>query len=515
MPNRRGWTLALTCAAIFMLVLDTTIVAVALSDMQRDLNASLASLQWVVDGYTLPLAAFLLPTASLGDRIGRRPLFMAGLAVFTVSSMACALAPTSAALGVFRAVQGLGGAALFGVAVPLIADVYPAGRARDLAIGVFGAFSGAAVAVGPLAGGVLTELFGWRAIFWLNVPIGGAALALSGWALARTGRGTRGPLKLDWAGMALCTSSLFLLVLGCIEGPSWGWAHPRTVTVFAGAALGCALFVLVELRVSDPMMDLRLFLAPHYTAGAAVGFVLQATLVASTTYLSLYVQNVLGFSALDTGLRFLPFSLAAFASAALVAPLLARVRAAWLVGGTAAGAALGLELIAFGPAAHYSELLPGFVVCGIALGTGTTVLNRVTVTGIAKDRVGAASGTGVALRQAGVTIGVAVLGIIYHYVAREQVRSELGALDDSAADLVADSVAAGSGTQAAAVVPPGPLRDTVTDAAARASVAGLDGVLHSGAALAALTALVAFTVLLRRPGHRVEEAAAEPTTASR
>ena len=469
--QRRVWTLGLVCVAIFMLVLDITIVAVALPEIQTGLRADLPSLQWVVGAYTLALAVFLLTGATLGDRIGRAPLFVAGITVFTGFSAACGLAPNVVSLDVFRGLQGIGGAVLFGIAVPLITDAYPPGRERDLALGVFGAVSGSAVAVGPLLGGLLTDLMGWRSIFWINVPIGLALLALCGPGLVRR-RGERSR-SIDWAGTVLVTGALCLLVLACIQGSQLGWGSPLIVGSFAGSALLGAAFVGWELRAVDPMVDLRIFADRRYSAGALVGFGLQATLVAALNYLSLYAQNVLRYSPLDTGLRILPLSVTAFAAAALVAPLLARVPAVWLVGGTAATAAAGMELLAhLSATSSFPDLLPGLLIGGVGIGMGATVLNRVAVTGVSDERTGMSSGAATAVRQVGLAVGVGVLGIVFQHVVQQR-------------------LSAGR-------------------AAAAATADALNWVMQAGAAFAAATAVVAVLTLMpvrRRPGRPAPEIA--------
>src|SRR5246127_3551460 len=250
--SRQRWTLALVCTAVFMLLLDITIVSVALPSIQRDLRATLPDLQWVSAAYALVLAVLLLPAATLGDRLGRRRLFLAGLVIFTAGSLACALAPTAMALQLFRALQGVGGAVLFATATPLL-------RAE---------FSGAALAIGPLAGGVLTDTLGWRSIFFVNLPIGVAAFA-GGVARLRESRNPAGG-RADWVGTALVTVALTVLMFALIRGNALGWASPAIVALLAAAVVAFAGFVVYELRVAAaPLADLRLFARRSF---AATGF---------------------------------------------------------------------------------------------------------------------------------------------------------------------------------------------------------------------------------------------------
>src|ERR1700758_4730795 len=255
--SRQRWTLVLVCTAAFMLLLDITIVSVALPSIQRDLHASLPDLQWVSAAYALVLAVLLLPAATLGDRLGRRRLFLIGLVIFTAGSLACALAPTAMALQLFRALQGVGGAVLFASATPLLRAEF-SGAALARALGVFGATIGAASAVGPLAGGVLTDTLGWRSIFLVNLPIGVAAFAV-GVARLRESRNPAGG-RADWVDTALLIGELTALMFALVRGNGLGWASPTIVALFATAAAAFAGFVIYELRIAaSPMADLHLF----------------------------------------------------------------------------------------------------------------------------------------------------------------------------------------------------------------------------------------------------------------
>jgi MFS family permease len=268
--SRQRWTLVLVCTAAFMLLLDITIVSVALPSIQRDLRASLPDLQWVSAAYALVLAVLLLPAATLGDRLGRRRLFLAGLVIFTAGSLACALAWTALALELFRALQGVGGAVLFATATPLLRAEF-SGAALARALGVFGATLGGATAIGPLAGGVLTDTLGWRSIFFVNLPIGVAAFA-GGVTRLRESRNPAGG-RADWAGTALITGALTALMFALICGNALGWGSAVIVALLAAAAVASAGFVFYELRIAAaPMADLRLFARRSFAATGFVAF---------------------------------------------------------------------------------------------------------------------------------------------------------------------------------------------------------------------------------------------------
>src|SRR4051812_27428961 len=290
--SRQRWTLVLVCTAAFMLLLDLTVVGVALPSIQRELKASLADLQWVSAAYALVLAVLLLPAATVGDRRGRRRLFLVGMVVFTLGALACALATTALGLELFRALQGVGGAGLFATPTPLLRAEF-SGAALARALGAFGATLGGASALGPLVGGVLTDTLGWRSIFFVNLPIGVAAF-VAGAARLRESRGPTGS-RADWVGTALITAALTALMFGLIRGNALGWGSPAIVALLATAAVAFALFVTYELRfAAAPMADLRLFRRRGFAVAAFVAFAISATVIGMIAYTSLYMQNTLG-----------------------------------------------------------------------------------------------------------------------------------------------------------------------------------------------------------------------------
>src|SRR3954454_24319502 len=301
-----------------MLLLDITVVNVALPDIQKDLNTNLTGLQWVVDAYTLLLSAFALTMGTLADRFGRRRLFIIGVGVFTFASLLCGLATSATFLHLARGLQGIGGAAMFATSLALIAQEFQ-GPERGTAIAAWGATIGFAVAVGPLVGGALTDGFGWEWIFFVNIPVGLATMVLATLRVHDSRNPDAG--NVDWLGVITFSGSVFLLVFGLIRANDHGWGSTTIVARFAGAVILFALFILVERRSRSPMLDLSLFRKP-----AVVGVSIGALSLSSSVFvmflsLTLYLQNVLEYKPFQAGLRFMPFSVMAFIVAPVVGNL--------------------------------------------------------------------------------------------------------------------------------------------------------------------------------------------------
>ncbi|MHB8492062.1 MAG: MFS transporter, partial [Solirubrobacteraceae bacterium] len=294
--HRKWWSLVVVCVAIFMLLLDITVVNVALPSIQRSLHASFQDLQWVVNAYSLTLAAVLLTAGALADLWGRRMVFVLGLAVFTASSALSGLSVTPLMLNLARGAQGVGGAMMFATSLALIAQAFH-GKERGIAFGVFGAVTGGAVAVGPLIGGVITTGIGWEWIFFVNIPIGLLAIVA---AFARV-QESRDPNAqgADWVGVVTFSGALFLLVFALVQGNESGWGSTKIVGFLVGAAVLFAIFVAAELRQQRPMLDLSLFRRPAFAGASIVAFALSGSAFALFLFLTLYLQTVLGYSALQ------------------------------------------------------------------------------------------------------------------------------------------------------------------------------------------------------------------------
>ena len=406
----KWWTLAVVCLAVFMLLLDVTIVNVALPDIQKELGSSFEDLQWVVDAYALALAAILLASGSLGDLLGRRSVFVLGLVIFSSASLVCGLSGTPTMLNIARAVQGAGGAMMFANSLALIAQEFPANE-RGTALGIWGATTGFAVAVGPLVGGVLTDGLGWEWIFLVNVPIGVLTLALT---LMRVRNSERDrTARIDWAGLVTFSAGLFCLVFALIRGNDDGWGSSKIVALLVAGALLLVAFVAVERRREQPLLDLRLFRIPTFTGAQIVAFSIHASIFSMFLYITLYMQNILGYTPLEAGIRFLPVSLLSFVAAPIAGKLAERYPVRVFL--TAGLALIGLGLVEMHgvkPSDDWTTLLPGFILAGIGIGFVNPPLATAAIGVVEPRRSGAASGINSTARQVGTAVGIAGLGAI-------------------------------------------------------------------------------------------------------
>jgi EmrB/QacA subfamily drug resistance transporter len=389
--ERRWWTLVTVCVGIFMLLLDITVVNIALPDIARELGASFSDLQWVIDAYALSLAALMLTAGSLGDLGGHRRAFLTGLAVFTISSLACGLAQDPAFLIGSRAVQGIGGAAMFSSSLALLANEFH-GRDRGLALGAWGATAGAAIALGPLIGGALTSGVSWRWVFLVNVPIGIAALAATVERVRETQR--RPDARPDWLGFVTLGGALLGIIYGLIRGNPDGWSSGTVVGAFAAGGVLLVAFLVLERRVAHPMLDLRLFRSPS-VVGASVGAAaISATLFSMLLYLTLYLQDILGYSAFGTGLRFLPVSMLVLLVAPISGRASQRVPPRFLIGAGLLLVGIGLATMARVDAgSRWTVLLPGFILGGIGSGLINPALASTAIGTVRASRPGSDRGS--------------------------------------------------------------------------------------------------------------------------
>jgi EmrB/QacA subfamily drug resistance transporter len=489
--ERKWWTLVLISIATFMLLLDITVVNVALPDIQRDLGASLSSLQWVVDAYSLTLAAFLLTAGSLGDRLGRRRVFTLGFAIFTFASFLCGIAGDPTLLNLARGLQGVGGAAMFATSLALIGQEFH-GKDRATAFGVWGATIGGAVAIGPLVGGLITEHLGWEWIFFVNVPIGALAIVLTEARLANVAAQDAEPV--DLAGLVTFSLGLFFLIFGLIRGNPEGWGSLEIVASLGAAAALIVAFFAIEARSSHPMLDLSLFSKPAFNGVSAVAFGLSAGMFAMFLYLTIYMQGVLGFSPLEAGLRFLPLTVLSFVASPIAGSLSHRIPIRVLLGVGLGMVGIGLLLMhGVDPGSEWTSLLVGFLVAGVGIGITNPGIGQAAIAVVPVEKAGMGSGINTTFRQVGIATGVAGLGAIF----QSRVNSKLSELMPHAPHGLGEVVSSGGSRAAVAVSPPGS-RAEVAHASTVAFVSGFNEIIMVAAVLSFLGAALGFFLVRSR-----------------
>ena len=456
--DRKWWTLIAVCTAIFMLLLDITVVNVALPDIQRSLHSSFSDLQWVVDAYSLTLAAFLLTAGVVGDIYGRREVFASGLALFSLASLVCGLSTDSLMLNLSRAVQGVGGAIMFATSLALIAQAFQ-GRDRGTAFGIYGGVIGGAVAVGPLVGGAITSGIGWRWIFFVNVPIGVVAIFITLTKIAESKDPTGAPHRLG---------RLHLLLRQPLPSGVRPGARQRrglverdtTVGFIVAAVVLMIVFFVNERRSKDPMLDLALFKKPAFVGVSIVAVGISASIFAMFLYLTLYVQDSLGYGPFPAGVRFLPLTVLAFVVAPFAGRLTVRIHSRYLLGTGLLLITAGLLLMArTHPDSTWTVLLPGFIVAGVGIGMVNPVLASTSISVVEPRRSGMASGANNTFRQVGIATGIAILGAVF----QSQIVSHTSALLNQSAvgrevlhkggSQLTAALSAGGVTQAAAQIP--------------------------------------------------------------
>src|ERR1700742_2349658 len=404
------WTLVAVSLGTFMLLLDITIVIVALPDIQKALGAGFDDAQWTVDAYSLSLASLLLASGSIADLFGRRIVFAGGLVSFPPASLLCGLAQSPAMLIAFRAVQGIGGATIFATSLALLAQTFQ-GKARGVAFGVWGAVVSISTAAGPLLGGVLTTGIGWRWIFFVNVPIGIIAVIVT----LRYVQESKPPQarRIDFAGFGVFTVGLVALVYGLIRANEHGWTNTPSVISWIVAAGLLTAFPFVERAVKQPMFDLSLFRKPPFAGGSIAAFAMNGSLFAMLLYFTLYLQEVLGYSALQTGLRLAIITGATLFTAIPAARLSAHVPVKWLIGPGLLMVGAGLLLMrGLDASSDWTHLIPGFLVAGLGSGLVNPPLASTAVGVVAPPQAGMASGINSTFRQVGIATSVAALGSI-------------------------------------------------------------------------------------------------------
>jgi len=485
------------CGATFMLLVDVTIVQVALPTMQRQLHASFADLEWVISAYALALAALILTQGSLADRFGRKRIFVVGLAVFTLASLLCGLADSATFLIVGRAIQGVGGAAMFATSLALIGQDFR-GPERGTAIAAWGATVGGAVAVGPLVGGALTSGLGWRWIFFVNLPIGIVTFVL---ALTRMVNISDPDTKrLDVAGLTTFSGALFLLVLGLTRGNDDGWGSAFILTLLCSSAVLLGAFVFAEFHQDRPMFDLSLFRKPAFLGVSLATFAIGGGMFAMLTYLTLYLQDLLGLSPFQGGLRLLPLTVLCF-----VVPLATRNLAERTPPGVSLGAGLLLSSVGLAlmhgvtATSSWTTLLAGLLVSGLGIGIANPAIAKIALGVVSPERSGMASGISNTFRIGGLATGVAGLGALFQGRIASSLSNAIGQPAQSVAGAVAAEGTHGADARMLA-------QAHLTRAAGTAFSTGINDLLVTGAVIVFIGAL--FSLLVRRRDFQQQRPAA-------
>jgi len=466
--NRKWWTLAAMCLALFMIMVDSTVVNVALPSIQRDLDSSIDHLEWVVNGYMLSFAALLVTGGRLGDIFGRRRVFVIGVILFAASSATAGVALNMEMLIASRVAEGIGGALMLPATLSIVTDAFPPSE-RGKAIGTWSGISGLALSFGPLMGGFLTDEVSWRAIFYINVPIAVAAVLMS-LRTVRESRDTSAGRDLDYLGVVVLTVALTAVVLALVEGNEWGWGSARIVALLAGGVAGLGAFLAIESRVHAPIINFDFFRSRNFMGANAVAFVISFGMLGSFFFLAIYLQDLLGFTPLEAGVRFLPTTLVIVALAPIAGRVADRI-------GSRSPMVLGLLITAVAlylfsrmdASTAYGELIPGFVLLGAGIGITMSPMTTAAMNAVAEDKAGVASGTLQMFRMMGGTVGVAAIGAIF--------QSRLGAFNPA-------TLAEAPGAAA-----------NFTDA--------LGAAMAMGAVLTALGAILAAAVIKGRPKHRL------------
>jgi EmrB/QacA subfamily drug resistance transporter len=496
--NRRWWALAAMCFALFMIMLDNTVVNVALPSIQRSLHASTSSLEWTVNAYTLSFAVLLVTGGRLGDLFGRRRMFLAGVVIFACSSGAIGFSPNDSWLVGWRAVQGIGSALMMPATLSIISNAFPP-EERGKAIGTWAGVSAMALAIGPVVGGFLVESVSWQSIFFLNLPVAVGAILVSLFAV-RESRDETVERTIDLPGVFALTAGLTALVLALIEGNTWHWGSARELALLALAVISLVTFVTVETRRRVPMVDFSFFRSRTFLGANIVAFIVSFAMLAMFFFLALYMQNIRGYSPLQAGVRFLPSTAVIIVMGPLAGRLADRVgsRPLMTFGLLAISGSLFWQshlTISSG----YGTLLPGFILMGIGMGFVMSPMSTAAMNSVDRAKAGVASGILSMSRMVGGTFGVAVLGALVSTLGRSKIDELLPTSPTSARAHLAESLGSGSTLHG---VPA-----QVLEASHRAFVYALQYGLRLGSAVALLGALLAWTLVRGHQPATVAQAA--------
>ena len=516
--NRKWWTLAAMCFALFMIMLDNTVVNVALPSIQRDLGASLSSLEWTVNAYTLTFAVLLVTGGRLGDIFGRRRVFLTGVVMFAASSALIGLAPTQSWLVAGRALQGMGAAFMMPGTLSIISNTFPPAE-RGRAIGTWAGVSALALALGPAVGGALTEYVSWRAIFFLNLPVAIGAVIVTLFAVRESFDKTV-DRRVDFAGIGTLSVGLSALVLALVEGNGWGWGSPEIIGLLITAVTGLTAFVLVEMHGKTPMVQFEFFRSRSFLGANAVAFIVSFAMLAMFFFIALYMQNILHYSALEAGIRFLPSTVVIIFAAPIAGRLADRIgpRIPMTVGLSLAALALYLQSNLTAESG-YGDLLVPFMIMGLGMGLTMSPMSTAAMNAVSPDKAGVASGILSMSRMVGGTFGVAAIGALFQTLSKDKLTTDLAGTQLSAAQhaAVQDGIGGGDPGQALKGLDPSTAQD-VARSMKDAFVHCLSGSLKLSTAVAAAGAVLAFVLVesklvARRQGDaaHAEAQAAEPT----
>jgi EmrB/QacA subfamily drug resistance transporter len=409
--NRKWWTLGAVAFGLFMIMLDNTIVNVALPSIQQDLNIGISELEWVFNGYALTFGVLMLTGGKLADMLGRRRIFVAGLVIFTVASLACGLAASAGMLIGARVVQGVGSALMNPATLSIITATFPP-RQRGMAIGIWAGVSAMALAIGPLVGGLITEHWSWNWIFFINVPIGILAIVVARLVIDES-RDMSAEQRLDLPGLLSSAIALFALTYGLIEANTYGWTSARILALFAVAAVGFAVFILLELRQRVPMLDLKLFKNGTFAGANSVMLLVGLAMFGVFFYNSLFLQNIIGWSAVQTGASFLPMTVLIILIAPLAGKYSDRVGSRWLMGGGMVLLAISLLIFSrLDATSDFWDILPGLLIGGLGMAVVMTPTTAAAMGSVPVDKAGVGSAVLNSGRQVGGALGIAVMGAI-------------------------------------------------------------------------------------------------------
>ncbi len=513
--NRKWWTLAAMCFALFMIMLDNTVVNVALPSIQRDLHASISSLEWTVNAYTLTFAVLLVTGGRMGDIFGRRTMFLGGVIVFALSSAMIGFAPTQELLVIGRAVQGVGAAFMMPGTLSIISDAFPP-EERGRAIGTWAGVSGLALAIGPVVGGALTEYVSWRAIFFLNLPVAAGAVAITLFA-ARNSRDETVDRSIDFPGIAALSIGLTALILALIEGNRWGWSSGRIVGLAIATVVGAVAFAVIETRRRVPMVDFTFFKSRTFAGANIVAIVISFAMLAQFFFMALYMQNILGYSALQAGVRFLPSTLMVITIAPIAGRLADRIgpKPLMLAGLSLLAVSLFLQS-QISDTSGYGTLLPGFVILGIGIALTMSPMSTAAMNAVDVTKAGVASGVLSMGRMVGGSLGVAVTGALFQGRFSDRLDQLMHGTSKATSDKLFEAVSSG---QAAHLGKGADAKQTVAYAH-DAFIHALAGSLRLSLAVVVAGLVLAATLIkgrgapVRRPAEELHpEAAAEPLAA--